>query len=87
VAVCRATTTGRRRGSGVTSVPRRIEVVAHAAAVSAIQGSTVSTGPGANAKRWSQRKKPSQPAPSAAAAHSATSAASSPAPKHGIEIP
>jgi hypothetical protein len=83
VTVCRATTTGRRRGSGVTSVPSRTRLVAVAAAVSVIHGSTTSIGPGENAKRWSQRKKPSQPASSASPAQRATRAASTPTPKFG----
>ena len=47
----------------MTIVPSRMEVVAQVAAVSAIQGSTQSTGPSSKANRWSQRKKPFQPAP------------------------
>ena len=47
-------------------VPSRTRVVTVAATVNPIHGSTRST-PGPNAKTWSQRKNPSQPAASALA--------------------
>jgi hypothetical protein len=70
VAASRATTQGRRRASGVTSIPSRILAVAWATAAIVIHESA--TGMPGTARIWSHRKKPSQPAASADFASSTT---------------
>jgi hypothetical protein len=80
-----ASTTGRRRGSGVTAVPSRIRLVAWATAASTIHGSADGTS---QAKaRWSQTNSASQPADSAACANSTTRAGSAYSPKMQTSMP
>jgi len=64
VAVSFASFQGRRRASGVTSAPNRTRSVASAIAVSATVVSARSCPPCGVQARWSQMKKPSQPAAS-----------------------
>ena len=82
----RATTHGRRRGSGVTIGPRMIRSVPAAMAASRTHGSW--TGSGVALKRmWSHRKKPSHPAASASRASSTMVRGSAQVPKFGMLMP
>ncbi len=63
VAVCRASTHGRRRGTGVIIGPSTIVEVCAAATDSTAHGSTIGGPcPSLANTMWSQRKKPSKPA-------------------------
>ena len=72
VTVSLATFQGRRRASGVTIGPSRSRSVASATPVSSIHGSAMRSFHALTNVRWSQTKKPSQPAASASAASAAT---------------
>jgi hypothetical protein len=72
VAASFASFQGRRRASGVTSAPKRTRSVASAMAVSATVVSASSWPPSGVQARWSQMKKPAQPAASASRASSAS---------------
>ena len=82
--VSRASFTGGRRGTGVTSGPMRMRLVASAMAASATHGSTV--GAGINCT-WSQMKNPSQPTSSASRAIPASRRGSKKSPKLGTVRP
>jgi hypothetical protein len=82
----RASFHGRRRGTGVIIVPILIRCVRTATSASTCQGSTTGGPASVSSKtRWSQRKYPSNPARSALAPSSASSAGSSA--KHGTARP
>jgi hypothetical protein len=72
----RATTCGRRRASGVTSVPSTTRSVAWAIAPSSTHGSCTSSPAPGMSTRWSHRNTPSHPAASASTAMATSVAAS-----------
>ena len=86
VTVCRASTHGRRRGTGVIIGPSTIVEVCAAATDSTAHGSTIG-GPWPSLAKtmWSQTKNPSKPARSASTASRTSSYGSSA--KHGAATP
>ena len=83
VTVSRASFPIRRRGNGVTIVPIRSDEVREAIALSTTHGSAMSQEPGTGLSTWSQTKKPSNPAVSAASASSTAARGSASSPKSG----
>jgi hypothetical protein len=72
VTVSLATFQGRRLASGVTIGPSRSRSVARATPASSSHGSAMRSFHALTNVRWSQTKKPSQPAASASTASAAT---------------